>query len=201
MTKSLLIVTLIVFILLMICPIVTTLIVSKEEKNKEVFNNIIKGTLVVDVIALIILSSLWITPLKNKDLTFKKATTTTTSEETDELSEAGFNKISVSQYLELLKGSEKSIVLVARPTCYYCQQFTPVLKEAMEDMNLTINYVNTDEFTQDDWSSFQKSLEYLQGDDWGTPLTLIVQSGKLVDKNNGYTDIDKIKTFFTDNGF
>lgn len=201
MTKGLLIVTLVVFILLMICPIITTLIVSKDEKNKEVFNSIIKGVLVVDVIALIILSSLWITPLKNKDLTFKKVTTTTAAEETDELSEAGFNELGINEYLELVKGSEKSIILIARPTCYYCQQFTPVLKEAKEDMNLTINYLNTDKLTQDDWSKFQESLEYLQSDEWGTPLTLIVQSGKLLDKNNGYTDLDTIKTFFSDNGF
>ena len=70
----------------------------------------------------------------------------------------------------------------------------------MEDMHLTINYVNTDNFSSDDWSKFQNSFDYLASDEWGTPLTLIVQNGKIVDKNNGYVELDAIKEFFTKNG-
>ena len=68
-------------------------------------------------------------------------------------------------------------------------------------MNLTINYVNTDNFSEDDWTKFNSSLSYLNSEQWGTPLTLIVQNGEVVAENNGYTELEEIKKFFTDNGF
>ncbi|MBQ9014313.1 MAG: conjugal transfer protein TraF [Bacilli bacterium] len=202
MTKGLLIVTLIMILIIVLCPIITTLLVSKNEKNKEVFNKILKITSVVNLIVLIILISLWIDPIKNNNLTIKESSNNT--EETnngDELSNAGFKELTIDKYLELIESSEKNIILVARPTCGYCQKFTPVLKEAAESMNLTINYVNTDNFSEDDWTKFNSSLSYLNSEQWGTPLTLIVQNGEVVAENNGYVELDAIKKFFTDNGF
>lgn len=201
MTKELLIVTLIMILIIVICPVITVLVLSKDEKNKELFNKILKVTTVVDLVVLVILVSLWIDPIKNNNLTVEK---TTKKEETisgDELSNAGFKELSINEYLELVKKDEKNIILVARPTCGYCQKFTPVLKEAAEDMNLTINYVNTDNFSEEDWEKFNSSLIYLNSEEWGTPLTLIVQNGEVVAENNGYVDLDAIKKFFTDNGF
>ena len=71
----------------------------------------------------------------------------------------------------------------------------------MDDMDLTINYVDTDKFSNDDWDTFYASLSYLNENEWGTPLTLIVQNGEVVDVNQGYVELDTIKTFFSNNGF
>ena len=68
-------------------------------------------------------------------------------------------------------------------------------------MNLSINYINTDNLSQSDWDTFQNSLDYLNSEEWGTPLTLIVQEGQVLADNGGYVDLDTIKKFFTDNGF
>ena len=202
MTKGLLIVSLVIVLILFVCPIAVTYTLSKKEKNKEVFKSIMSIVSIVDLIAIILLLALWIGPIKDKDLTFKtNTTTTTTSAGSTELSEAGFNEINMEQYLSLISSSEKSIVLVARPTCYYCQQFTPILKQAMEEMNLTINYIDTDKFTSDDYEKFSNSLDYIKNNEWGTPLTLIVQNGEAIDVNNGYVELNTIKEFFTKNGF
>lgn len=210
MTIGLLIITLIIILVLMMSPIIVTLITSKSEKDKGKFKNIISASLIVDAIALIILLSLWVTPIKNNNLKFtssKDASETTTKneeieEETteDELSKAGFNELSLSEYLDLIKSSDEQVILVARPTCYYCQQFTPILKQAKEEMNLTVNYVNTDNLSKDDWSTFQNSLDYLNSEEWGTPLTLIVQNGEVIDANNGYVELESLKKFFSKNG-
>ena len=209
MTKGLLIITLIVMILLMICPVIVTLVISKNEKNKDLFKKIIATVLIIDLIAIIVLLALWIAPIKNKDFALKESTNSQNSknsssnsgDETDELSKAGFDEITLDEYLSLINSEDKSIVLVARPTCYYCQQFTPILKQAKEEMNLKINYINTDKFTEDDYKKFSNSLDYLKNTEWGTPLTLIVQNGDSVAENNGYVELSKIKEFFTKNGF
>lgn len=179
-----------------IVPIMVIIFNLKKVKDREQLKNILLGISTFNIILLGLLICLWITPIKNKEFYV--------SEEEEKivvnLENAGFNKLTMDKYLELIKSSEKSIILVARPTCGYCEKFSPILREAADDMKLNINYVNTDEFTNEDWDVFGNSLKYLAEEDWGTPLTLIVQNGDVVAANNGYVELDGIKTFFKENG-
>lgn len=195
MTNALLIIIAIMVLVTMVCTIITTALVTKESKDKELVCRILKVFGILLAVAIVIGIAIGVSNIK-KDETNSDNTT-----ETTELEEAGFNEVTLSEYLDLVKSSEKSIILVARPTCGYCQQFTPILKQAMEDMNLTINYIDTDKFSEDDWTPFTESLDYLKSEQWGTPLTLIVQNGEAIAENNGYVELDTIKEFFTNNGF
>lgn len=195
MTNVLLIIMTIMVLVTMVCTIITTALVTKESKDKELVCKILKVFGIVLAVAIVIGIAIGISNIKKDD------TNSDNNVETTELEEAGFNEVTLSEYLDLVKSSEKSIILVARPTCGYCQQFTPILKQAMEDMNLTINYIDTDKFSEDDWTPFTGSLDYLKSEEWGTPLTLIVQNGEAIAENNGYVELDTIKEFFTNNGF
>ena len=179
----------------MVCTIITTALVTKESKDNELVCKILKVFGIILVVAIVIGVAIGVSNIKKDD------TNSDNNVETTELEKAGFNEVTLSEYLDLVKSSEKSIILVARPTCGYCQQFTPILKQAMEDMNLTINYIDTDKFSEDDWTPFTESLDYLKSEQWGTPLTLIVQNGEAIAENNGYVELDTIKEFFTNNGF
>lgn len=195
MTNVLLIIMTIMVLVTMVCTIITTALVTKESKDKELVCKILKVFGTILVVAIIIGVAIGVSNIKKDD------TNSDNNVETTELEKAGFNEVTLSEYLDLVKSSEKSIILVARPTCGYCQQFTPILKQAMEDMNLTINYIDTDKFSEDDWTPFTESLDYLKSEQWGTPLTLIVQNGEAIAENNGYVELDTIKEFFTNNGF
>lgn len=195
MTNILLIIIAIMVLVTMVCTIITTALVTKESKDNELVCKILKVFGIILVIAIVIGVAIGVSNIKKDD------TNGDNNVETTELEKAGFNEVTLSEYLDLVKSSEKSIILVARPTCGYCQQFTPILKQAMEDMNLTINYIDTDKFSEDDWTPFTESLDYLKSEQWGTPLTLIVQNGEAIAENNGYVELDTIKEFFTNNGF
>lgn len=195
MTNILLIIIAIMVLVTMVCTIITTALVTKESKDNELVCKILKVFGIILVVAIIIGVAIGVSNIKKDD------TNSDNNVETTELEKAGFNEVTLSEYLDLVKSSEKSIILVARPTCGYCQQFTPILKQAMEDMNLTINYIDTDKFSEDDWTPFTESLDYLKSEQWGTPLTLIVQNGEAIAENNGYVELDTIKEFFTNNGF
>ena len=196
MTKGLLICSLIIVALIVIIPIIAVVIILKDSKEKDLLKRVIITIFTINIIGLILLISLWITPIKNNELHVQEEEVS----ETITLETAGFKKLSISEYLELIKSNEKNIILVARPTCGYCEKFSPILKKAADDMNISINYVNTDEFTDVDWTTFSSSLEYLSTEEWGTPLTLIVQNGKLVAANNGYVELEQIKSFFKEHG-
>ena len=38
------------------------------------------------------------------------------------------NSIDIDKYLSLKKGNDKSIIYISRPTCHYCQQEDPIIK-------------------------------------------------------------------------
>ena len=201
MTLFLLILIAVMTLITMVCSIIVTIMEVKDKKAQDLVKKALGITSIVLLVALVIGASVGVSHM-DKTKSDNKTTTTESSSDSSQtaLEQAGFNKVSIDEYLNLIKSSDKQIILIARPTCGYCEKFTPILKQAMEDMNLTINYVNTDNFSSDDWSKFQNSFDYLASNEWGTPLTLIVQNGEIVDKNNGYVELDAIKEFFTKNG-
>lgn len=197
MTNVLLVLIAIMVLITMICTIITTALVTKKSKDKELVCNILKVFGIALAVAIVVGIAVGVSNIKKDN----SGSNDNNQTENVALEEAGFNKVTLDEYLNLVKGTEKSIILVARPTCSYCELFTPILKQAMEDMNLTINYIDTDTFSQEDWTTFNESLDYLKNEEWGTPLTLIVQNGEAVAENNGYVELDAIKEFFSNNGF
>ena len=175
-------------------------IVEKKEEIKEVVVETTKeekkvnvGTIIIIILAVLALLGAGLaTTLKSTKEAKKEKVT---------LDTAGFNKVSVDEFINLVNSETQSIVLVARPTCYYCELFTPILKQAKDELNITINYVDTDSFAGDDATKFDNSLDYLKNEDWGTPLVLIVGNGTTSAQNSGYVELEEIKSFFKNNGF
>ena len=199
MIKQLFIITLIFSGLFIILPAIIIFVFSKKSKDKENFMKALYLTTVINILLMILLVSLWITPVKEKGNNNSNTTKTTSKKESNieiSLSDAGFNEINISEYKKLVESEEKSIILVARPTCGYCEKFTPILKQAQVELDLIVNYLNTDELNQKDMEEFESSFDF---GDWGTPMVLIVQNSKLIDKNIGYTDLETIKQFFINN--
>lgn len=97
------------------------------------------------------------------------------------------NNISIDDYLSLLNGEEASIIYIARPTCSHCQVQKPIMENlAFKYENLKINYLNTDELDNEGIKKLQSSDEFFN-EGWGTPTTLIVKGGKIVDSIAGET--------------
>lgn len=192
MITFLLILIAIMVLVTMICSIITTIIEVKDKHAEGLFKKALKITGIVLLVMLIVGASVGVSYLKNDN---------STSNETITLETAGFNELTLDEYLTLIKEDEKNIILVARPTCSFCEKFSPILKQAKDDLNLTINYIDTDKFSSEDWTTFQSSLAYLNSEEWGTPLVLIVRNSEVIAENNGYVELDEIKSFFKTNGF
>ena len=52
--------------------------------------------------------------------------------------------IGMSEFNELLKSEDASIIYIARPGCGYCQQQKPIMEEVARDNKLEVHYLNTD---------------------------------------------------------
>ena len=113
-------------------------------------------------------------------------------------------QIGITEYITLLNGSDASIVYVARPTCSYCQRQEPIVKEIASEYDLVVHYLNTDELSSSDMDVLFKSDVDLfgeEGKNFGTPTTLIVKGGKIIDSIVGLTEKDSYESFLKTNGF
>lgn len=122
------------------------------------------------------------------------------SESISENAKKDLKEISVSDYLNYYKEGEHKIVLLARPTCGYCQIAEPIIQNVAHEYDLEINYINTDNFAGDDEKNLIESDEYFSNG-FGTPLLLVVGENKIIDKVDGLTDRAHYVEFFKTNEF
>lgn len=108
---------------------------------------------------------------------------------------ADLTSIGIDQYLELLKGSEASVIYIGRPTCSHCVIQKPIMEHLVYKYGVKVNYLNTDDLDDDGISKLQSSNEYFS-EGWGTPLTLVVKDGDIKDKASGETSIADLVSMF-----
>ena len=107
--------------------------------------------------------------------------------------EAFLTFIDYEEYEELINDSGKQIVVVGQTTCSHCITIKPALNSVAEDYDLDINYLNITEITEEESNKFTDSLNKIEYNDpdfvedgsFGTPLTLIIENGKVVDYISG----------------
>ncbi|MBR3211234.1 MAG: thioredoxin family protein [Bacilli bacterium] len=108
-------------------------------------------------------------------------------------------EIRVADYIEFKADSEPRIILVARPTCGYCNIAEPIIYKISKEYDLDIYYLNTDEFTEAELTDFVQSDERFQ--ELGTPYLMVVQDDEIIDNVDGLTDYAHYVDFFQRNGF
>ena len=111
-----------------------------------------------------------------------------------------FIQIDMSKYMEMYNGTEKQVVLIARPTCQYCQIAEPILQNLIYKYKLNINYLNTDNFAENDEKILTESNEFFASG-LGTPTMVLISEGKIHDSVDGLTDTAHYKQFFEKNGY
>lgn len=158
--------------------------------KKEQVEKIKSATIVILVLIIVFGASYFISELQecnngNNDISL---------EEQEDL-----NEIGIDDYLSLKEGSEASIIYIARPTCYYCQQMEPIVKNIVQEYGVKVNYLNTDELDDEGQYELIKSDDYFS-EGYATPLLLVVKDNEIIDIQEGLTDKDVTINFLKDNG-
>ena len=174
--------------------------------KKETVEKVKSATIVVLVLIIVFGASYFTSELKECDNGGSSTTTSSTNNSSNDSSDISedeqgdLNEIDIDEYLDLLKGDEASIIYVARPTCHYCQEMEPIVKNIVYEYDVKVNYLNTDELDDEGQSKLIKSDDYFS-EGYGTPLLLVVKKDKIVDIQEGLTDKDTTVKFLKDNGF
>ena len=112
--------------------------------------------------------------------------------------DAGLHLLSYAEYQEKIDNDEAFVVVLSRESCGHCANFLPVAKKWAEDKKYPMYYIDTDTFSESDWSSFEKSNSFLkkQSGNWGTPTTVVLVGSEAVDYIEGETTTDKLDELY-----
>lgn len=111
------------------------------------------------------------------------------------------NYIDYNGFKSVAKSSENKILVLGQTTCGYCIKAKPILTKIADEYGITINYLNITNLSSEERGKLSKYVSYLDENEWGTPLTLIVNNGKVIDSANGLLDEEGYIKLFKDNGF
>ena len=101
--------------------------------------------------------------------------------------------IDYSQYKELIAKEGTYVVTIGQTGCSHCIATKPVLNTIAKDYNIEMNYLNLTNMTESEKNDFYSTLRDIEYNEEsfvskgsiGTPLTLIIQNGKVVSYVNG----------------
>ena len=176
--------------------------------NKINIESLKTGTIIVLLLVIVFGASYFTSELQD-DGSSKTSTTATntasnsgndSSSDIPEDQQSDLDNIDIDEYLDLKKGDEASIIYIARPTCHYCQEEEPIVKNIVHDYNVTVNYLNTDELDDEGQAKLIKSDDYFS-EGYGTPLLLVVKDNKIVDILKGLSTKETIIDYFKEHGF
>lgn len=112
------------------------------------------------------------------------------------------NFVDYDSFMSKLESGEKAIYVLGQTTCGYCTMYKPIINEVASEYGVEFNYININTLEEDQYNNMTDSIDYLkENNEWGTPLTLIIEDNKTVDKINGYTQKEDVVDFLKTNGF
>lgn len=89
-----------------------------------------------------------------------------------------FNQVSITDVYSMFKEDGKEhVIYFGRPTCYYCRQFSPDLKDFNTLMNNRLEYYNTD---SQDFDEAAANFLFRTVGIPGTPTIIRLQNGQIV---------------------
>ena len=171
--------------------------------KKENIEKLKSATIVVLVLIIVFGASYFTSELqeRNNGGTTNSSNNSSNDNSIPEDQQGDLNEIGIDEYLDLKEGNNAAIIYVARPTCHYCQEMEPIVKNIVYEYGITVNYLNTDELDDEGQAKFIKSDDYFdKKGGYGTPMLIIVKDDEFVDVLEGLTTKDTAVQFFKDNG-
>lgn len=116
--------------------------------------------------------------------------------------------IDYPEYEKLISSNNKSVIVVGQTSCSHCIAFKPAINSVAGDYDITINYLNITDLSQEESNKFTESLKtieyndpaFLEDGSFGTPLTLIVKNGKVKSYISGERTISQLVKEFKKQG-
>ncbi|MDO4963222.1 MAG: thioredoxin family protein [bacterium] len=107
--------------------------------------------------------------------------------------EKNLTYVTYDKFKDVISSDDDSIVVLGQTTCSHCIAVKPALNSIAEEYDLTINYLNLTDISEEQYNELVEDLKEIEYDDsdfvengsFGTPLTLIIKNQKVYSYING----------------
>jgi len=101
--------------------------------------------------------------------------------------EAYITFINYEEYKSLVRKDDETVIIIGQDGCINCTNYKPALNSVAEDYDMVMNYLNLTNLTSEESQKLFENLKNIGYDDpdfladgsFGTPLTLIIDDGKV----------------------
>lgn len=123
----------------------------------------------------------------------------------DEGATLPINYLTFDSYKETIKSNVPEVIVIGQTSCGYCMMAKQALLSIADEYNVKINYLNMTDLNNLEnkeaiLEEFNNSLTYLNKEEWGTPLMLVVKDGEVVGHSNGYRSEENYVAFLKEQG-
>ena len=114
--------------------------------------------------------------------------------------EPGLHQLTYAEFQKKVDNDDGFVFIIERASCSYCVEFMPKAEKFAKDFGVPLYYVDTDTFSDEDWTNFEKSITFFKrvGDGWGTPTTLVLAGEEEVAAVEGATEATELKELYNE---
>lgn len=110
-------------------------------------------------------------------------------------------EISYEEFEDMLNSNELNVVFIIKDDCKYCDITKSTLNKIIINYDIPMKYINIVDFDTDISNNVERKLtESGYSDGFTTPLTVIIQSNKVIDYIIGSSNDKYFVDIFTENG-
>ena len=106
--------------------------------------------------------------------------------------------INVSKMKELFSSNDTKIIFVGSLTCPHCTAIKPIINSVVEDLNVTVYYLELSTMTDEENTEYYSINEFLKNNN-SIPLVMAVKNNEVIDSFVGEKDRKDIEEFLKKN--
>ena len=106
--------------------------------------------------------------------------------------------INVSKMKELFSSNDTKIIFVGSLTCPHCTAIKPIINSVVEDLNVTVYYLELSTMTDEENTEYYSINEFLKNNN-SIPLVMAVKNNEVIDSFVGEKDSKDVEEFLKKN--
>jgi len=101
-----------------------------------------------------------------------------------------FKEIGLSKLSEMMEEDETFIIFIGSSICSACEEFTPTLKRAVDEYDITVHYIDVNKLDGDEKQELLDLIDYRSA----TPKVYFIEDGEysslnMINGNRSYKDV------------
>lgn len=115
--------------------------------------------------------------------------------EEEETYNVNLTKVTVDEYTKIMKEEGYHLMFLGSEYCSYCTKFKESISVAQLFNHFDVYYLDLSAVTEEEYATIKATDSYLEGEEWGTPTSILYKDGEKLGMLPGYVTSDELISF------